>query len=407
MSHFCVLVVTDQNPKTDPDSLTAALAPFHEFECTGRSDQYVVDVDRTDEARSVFGKSSETRIRDPEGNLHDRFDERGEWKLEFSQPDDDRFSGGSRRKEFIPQGYEKVEVPTAEFVSLAKWASDYYGWPIVCDEAELDLENAHKYGHILVDAAGEVVRCIDRTNPNSKWDWWQIGGRYSGRLAPGYNPELDPANIETCLLCEGSGMRNDPLGVAHRLTDPSYTCNGCGGKGRSPKWPSQWADVGNTAKWGELDIAAMKAAAVADRRATVEELRAKSGLTFEDFETGLQAYRSANEVWKTLPEPKPRGTEFVEWLFAQAHGELAVAYQNADTWRSIELAERQTLSEWIDAAPALSAYALLLNGTWCAKGEMGWFGASYGDKEDWPAQLQSLLNRISPEQYVTVVDCHI
>lgn len=31
---------------------------------------------------------------------------------------------------------------------------------------------------------------------NSKWDWWQIGGRFSGRLSKDYDPEKDPDNFE-------------------------------------------------------------------------------------------------------------------------------------------------------------------------------------------------------------------
>ena len=41
MSHFVVMVIGE-----DPE---AELAPFHEFECTGLDDQYVQDVDITEE----------------------------------------------------------------------------------------------------------------------------------------------------------------------------------------------------------------------------------------------------------------------------------------------------------------------------------------------------------------------
>lgn len=89
---------------------------------------------------------------------------------------------------------------------------------------------------------------------NGWWDWWQIGGRFSGLHEPEYNPEEDPRNIETCILCDGSGFRNDALGKEIRVNEPSYTCNGCGtfdhsakkwrhgkkGPGKRVKWPTQW-----------------------------------------------------------------------------------------------------------------------------------------------------------------------
>lgn len=76
-------------------------------------------------------------------------------------------------------------------------------------------------------------------NPQGRWDWWQVGGRWTGVWSD-YDPETDPANIETCFLCQGTGMRNDHAGTQQRQLDPGYTCNGCQGKGRSVKWPTDW-----------------------------------------------------------------------------------------------------------------------------------------------------------------------
>lgn len=46
MSHFSVLVVGD--------NVEVQLAPYHEFECTGRDDQYVQEIDETEEARAEY-----------------------------------------------------------------------------------------------------------------------------------------------------------------------------------------------------------------------------------------------------------------------------------------------------------------------------------------------------------------
>lgn len=72
----------------------------------------------------------------------------------------------------------------------------------------------------------------------SKWDWWQIGGRWTGALS-GYDPEADPLNIEICDLCNGSGTRNDKIAKQLRSTNPSFTCNGCRGKGERGVWPTR------------------------------------------------------------------------------------------------------------------------------------------------------------------------
>lgn len=87
------------------------------------------------------------------------------------------------------------------------------------------------------------------------WDWYQIGGRWTGVHNPDYEPEQDPQNIEKCDLCHGTGFRADEVGASARAKQPEYTCNGCGtfdeetrkwthgphGPGRRVKWPTQWA----------------------------------------------------------------------------------------------------------------------------------------------------------------------
>ncbi len=67
------------------------------------------------------------------------------------------------------------------------------------------------------------------------WDYYTIGGRWAGILDK-YCPEKDPANIEECWLCKGTGKRNDTLGKKARKENPKYTCNGCNGKGKKVKF---------------------------------------------------------------------------------------------------------------------------------------------------------------------------
>lgn len=78
-------------------------------------------------------------------------------------------------------------------------------------------------------------------NDNCKWDWYQIGGRWTGHLDPDYDPDFDARNIETCTICNGTGMRTDNVGNDIRSKDPNYKCNGCDGNGKRTKWPTQWA----------------------------------------------------------------------------------------------------------------------------------------------------------------------
>lgn len=79
----------------------------------------------------------------------------------------------------------------------------------------------------------------------SRWDWYSLGGRSTGLLS-GYEPWKDPANMETCDLCNGTGTRLDGMKVADG-------CNGCSGKGERQKWPTQWEDhSGDVAKVAQV-----------------------------------------------------------------------------------------------------------------------------------------------------------
>lgn len=117
MSHFSALVIGDD--------IAAQLQRFHEFECTGCNDQYVQDVDQTDEVTKQISES---------GTLND--------------------------------------------------ALDYFGLSerTVRCESDIDREGTHKYGYALISEKSELVRAVKRTNPNAHWDYWTEGGRMSGML---------------------------------------------------------------------------------------------------------------------------------------------------------------------------------------------------------------------------------
>lgn len=94
------------------------------------------------------------------------------------------------------------------------------------------------------------------TNEQSFWDWYQIGGRWTGALDPSYHPERDERNWERCDFCSGTGVR-----AASGLRDGKPWCNACSSYhtehglplGWRVKWPTSWADpTGNIARLGDV-----------------------------------------------------------------------------------------------------------------------------------------------------------
>jgi hypothetical protein len=54
-------------------------------------------------------------------------------------------------------------------------------------------------------------------------------------------------------------------------------------------------------------------------------------------------------------------------------------------------------------------FAILIDGEWYERGEMGWFGISSKDKkiDDWKDECYSILNAIDPKEKISLIDCHI
>ena len=52
-------------------------------------------------------------------------------------------------------------------------------------------------------------------------------------------------------------------------------------------------------------------------------------------------------------------------------------------------------------------YAILKDGEWMQKGEMGRFGCDSNVNGDWETQWFEIFNAIPDDHWIVVVDCHI
>ena len=125
MSHFAVGVITKD---LDMKEIEKALMPYHEFECTGIN-EYIEDVDITQETLD-----------------------------EYKEQEGDR-----SYVEFLDYWYGLGEDKTITNID------------------QLKLDDTHRWGYVVKND-DEVVKVVRRTNPNYKWDWWVIGGRYSNKI---------------------------------------------------------------------------------------------------------------------------------------------------------------------------------------------------------------------------------
>lgn len=154
MSHFSVLVVT----KTGSDEeIEAVLQPFHEYECTGTKDEYVVWVDETEEKTEEFNNDTIPMICEGDKPLFSKYDDQAKkfWRREG-------IGTSSNDKLELPVGFSLKDIQAATvYGTLEEYLRDWCG----CDD-----------DNFIGSTVGR------HTNPNAQWDWWVVGGRWSNRL---------------------------------------------------------------------------------------------------------------------------------------------------------------------------------------------------------------------------------
>ena len=289
MSHFTVLVIGE--------NVEDLLQPYHEYECTGVEDQYVVDVDMTDE---VLEK----------------------WK---STP-------AKERKEY---GYTIID-------DLAR---DYYG--------------------AYPNDQGRFVR---KTNPNAKWDWWQIGGRWQGmfKLKPG----AEGASGQASLLMDDHQYQEDRVDQARK---------------------------------GDIDFEFMKNEAREEAAQTWDEVFEKVW----QFEKPLPWAQIRDELFS---EDIDQARDFYNnqravVAFREMKGFWNTHVEDFFIW------DEGGRQKYIDSQECngYMTFAVCSEDGWFEKGSMGWWGVVTDEKlkYDWAAQFNDLLEGLPDDTLLTIVDAHI
>jgi hypothetical protein len=381
MSHFTVLVIGD--------NVAEQLAPFHEFECTGTNDKYVQEIDETESERADYEKATRKRYRDSQGTLHDPYDDRfyREFTPEEKAKHGTRFMGtgggdgiswhskdwgdgrGYRAKvHFMPEGWEEVDVPVKDFMSFRDFIDYNYSRKTILEGETPDIEGDHKYGYTVVDKDGNVVKTVDRTNPNRKWDWYQMGGRWNGFFK---------------LKKDGVGVRGEASLISKM--DPDYKAPG--------------RDRADATLKGEIDIEGMR-----------EEARQKAASEWDLVHSvvkDLPLWLSWDQTREKFGEGKIK--EARDFYWAQA-GPEALRQNKETVWFEADefLVNRDAYIERA-ASRAFRTFAVVKDSQWFEKGGMGWWGCVHNEKDEdlWNDEFSKLLDSVPDDTLLSVVDCHI
>jgi hypothetical protein len=270
---------------------------------------------------------------------------------------------------YIPEGYKEKEIPYKEIMSFKEYLEEYHGI------YELNSKKDTKYHYYLANDDNEygVVSVIRRTNPNAKWDWYQVGGRWTGffKLKKGAKGEVGEPGLMT-------GRADD--GYADQL------------------------------KKCDIDIEGMRSEAGNKAQARYLEIEALFGGEIPKIET----------LWKDVLDGENFKDMSIDEKRKYYHSQDALVrlkkLQNKENSEKIglffDLEKFQcTKDEYVQRArdSALTTFAVIKEGQWYERGDMGWWGlvANEKDQDIWNKQFSKLIDDLPEDTMLTVVDCHI
>lgn len=228
--------------------------------------------------------------------------------------------------------FEKFHADDPEnYPTLEQFIPDYYGY---------EQNEAGVWGRV--------------TNPQAKWDWYSVGGRWSGLL------KLKPEGREK--------GENGKAGIFNEVnTDPERA---------------------DAIEAGLVDWEAMRQAEM-DR----------CGAQWDRWHEFNPVFGEALE--KLSEEDRKTQTNWMwenNFIFLEA-GEI-------DDLTNLT---REQYIEKFGRGDGMTYAFIKTTGEWCGRGEMGWFGISMDEKEPtvYGEEWWKFVEGLPPEQKIYVVDCHI
>jgi hypothetical protein len=221
-----------------------------------------------------------------------------------------------------------------------------------------------------IDAEG--LYYLSNTNPNGKWDWYTVGGRWRGYL------KAKPGQ---------TGRRGD-FDTFDRLAQQ---------KGE----PVRMVTGYDVLEKQQIDVPAMEADGVA--KAT-ERWTLYAAVT---------KHTKPNRTWDAIRSAHAD----IEAARAEYAAQPRVAAIHADPKVSERLIGFMgSPDEFLCGQKAFIArarlesfcpFACIIDGEWRERGSMGWWGCVSNENRDWPAEFRAMWKSVPRDTPVTVVDCHV
>ena len=207
-------------------------------------------------------------------------------------------------------------------------------------------------------------------NPDSKWDWWVIGGRWIGYLGE-EKPEDNPKNWETCHICGGVGDRQ----------------SACPGEENENDW--------------------------------VSYVNEKTGEVLDSLRFHLMSNNKKLEgLLKNNPNPSDFNPNDFKRTFKHAQAEhcngcngcsgtgKALKWHFEPSSSDIMPLENLPLDDPEQMKDLIPFAIVTPDGKWHEEGQIGWRGIVSDEKDTWRDEALEILKNYR-DHVAIVVDCHI
>lgn len=345
MSHFTVLVIGN-----DPEE---QLAPYQENNMGDCPEEFLEFHDEEESHRKEYENDSVKKVVMPDGRILN------EWDEEFRVKGSIGLGGNSHK---VPSNLEIREVPFTElYATFEEYMSEWCGYN------ERD-EKIGKYGYW--------------ENPNCKWDWYQLGGRWCGFF------KLKSPNMAKN-LGEPGVFGNEPKHDSDQAYKRQIDFEGmmeASGKVAADRYDRVAKLFGGTIP--HLEISWKKDMFDGGKYEKIDHEEKQK--LYHDQPALKQLSDMRKKVWDDRDNPDRELIIGLDWNFEQ--------YQ-------------VSREEYIQRARnnSFTTFAVLKDGKWYEKGSMGWFGfvADEKDNGEWCNQIATLIQDLPDDTLLSVYDCHI
>lgn len=279
---------------------------------------------------------------------------------------------------------ENLEIPHTEYIEpdeLERAIKLYAEHPEYSVDPTDPLAVLRAYEEVEVQAEdgpdGTVLYSRQSTrNPNAKWDWYRVGGRWGGffQLKEGEQaPEADASDYEF-----EHHLNGFPVPELHGKADQA--------RKRQIDFEAMRLDACLTAD-ADYDAFEHATRGLETPRRWSEFLDLYGS---EQIDLARKLYREQPFI-KALQDARigPYSDDPVEYWCATSGGRAAFVQGKADA--------------------AGVPFALVADSAWRERGRMGWFGMASDelDPEDWNGMVARIYDQLPDDALLTCVDCHI